>query len=458
MTTGAVPDAGATVPPVPRAPTPDAPPEPATAPPGGSDDAPARGDEPVSLRVVAPGVEVREAAPPAEPARLVPSLLPAVEVTVERTVARWLALSARAARVDWPRLLVGAIQHRVEGICADALRALTWDELAPPSVVDALDRRALLAESRYLAHYHALQELRDLDEELMASLVVLNGAAVVGDYTSVTHRLIGDVDLWVDAEHAARLGERARRLGYWEKDGARGPTYYRDVANGAPGAAYVGLDVHVGAPTDGLGDGRAAGHWAANLVPHVVGDVKVHRPTPALEVAHLLVRLHEHAGSWARWVAEDDVRLIRILDIEVVAAALDAEGPGGVPGEAVLAHAEALGVISEVAVGAAVVRAVRGALPAALAGLEPYAAAAADCTRLLALPGGDLLAVDEPLIERALCVDKSARTRALAAPADGSAPDWSRGWRRPSAGDDDGLFAIADRAAAALTDAALVGA
>lgn len=424
MTTGAVHGGGALAPPVPRAPTRDASPAPV----------------------------------PADPPRLVPSLLPAVEVTVEGTVARWLGLAARAARLDWPRLLVGAMQHRVEGICADALRALTWDELAPPSVVDALDRRALLAESRYLAHYQALQELRDLDEELVASLVILDGAAVVGDYASATHRLIGDVDLWVDAEHVGRLGERARRLGYWEKDGDRGPTYYRDVANGMPGAAYVGLDVHVDAPTDGIGDGRAEGHWAANLVPHVVGDVKVHRPTPALELAHLLVRLYEHAGSWARWVAEDDVRLIRMLDIELVAAALDAEGPDGAPGEAVLAHAEALGVISEVAVGAAVVRAVRGALPASLAGLEPYAAAADACTRLLALPGGDLLAVGEPLIERALCVDKSARTRALAAPGDSSAPDWSRGWRGPSPGDDTGLFAIADRAAVALTDAGLVGA
>lgn len=448
MTTGAVPDAGATAPPVPRAPTPD---------PPGPDAAP--GDDHARLHVVErPEVELRPAAPPAEPARLVPSLLPAVEVTVERTVARWLGLSARPTRVDWPRLLVGAMQHRVEGICADALRALTWDELAPPSVVDALDRRALLAESRYLAHYHALQELRDLDEELVASLVVLNGAAVVGDYGSATHRLIGDIDLWVDADHVGRLGERARRLGYWEKDGDRGPTYYRDVANGVPGAAYVGIDVHVRAPAAGIGDGRAEGHWAGNLVPHVVGDVKVHRPTPALEVAHLLVRLHQHAGSWARWVAEDDVRLVRILDVELVTAAVDADAPDGAPGEAVLAHAEALGIISEVAVGAAVVRAVRGALPAALAALEPYAAAADACTRLLALPGGDLLAVDEPLIERALCVDKSARARALAAPADGSAPDWSRGWRGRSPGDDDGLSAIADRAAAALTDAGLVGA
>ncbi len=246
-----------------------------------------------------PGPQVKVAPAPDDPPRLVPSLLPAVEVTVERTVARWLGLSARPSRLDWPRLLVGAMQHRVEGLCVDALRALAWDELAPPSVVDTLERRALLAESRFLAHYHALQELRDLDEELVASLVLLNGAALVGDYTSSTHRMVGDVDVYVDTEHAGRLGERARRLGYWEKDGESGPTYYKDVATGVPGAGYVGIDVHLTAPADGISDGLAAGHWADNLVPHVVGDVKVHRPTPALELTHLLVRLHEHAGSWA---------------------------------------------------------------------------------------------------------------------------------------------------------------
>jgi hypothetical protein len=429
----------------------------------------------------APGARPGDAS--AEPTRLVPSLIPAVEVTVEQTVARWLGLSARVARLDWPRLAVGAMQHRVEGICADALRALAWDELAPPTVVDLLQRRALLAEARFLAHYEALRELRDLDEELVASLVLLNGAALVGDYASPTHRMVGDVDLWVDAEHLDRLGERARRLGYWEKDGARGPTYYRDEPAGTPGAGYVGLDVYATPPL-GAGDGPSGAHWAGNLVPHVVGDVKVHRPAPALELCHLLVRLHEHAGSWARWVAEDDVRLVRILDVELVAgglgrAAATGDGPSGeAPGEAVLAHAEALGVVGEVAVGAAVVRGVRGALPPALAPLEPHARAAGPATRLLALPGGGLVTAGEPLVERALCVDKSLRTRALAAPPAGTAaapgadregrvvegasegapaPGWSRGWRAGLAHDAAGLAAIAEHAARALTEAGLVG-
>ena len=156
-------------------------------------------------------------------------------------------------------------------------------------------------------------------------------------------------------------------------------------------------------------------------------------------------------------MAEDDVRLVRILDVELVAAALDGAAAAGEAGaEAVLGHAEELGVISEVAVGAAVVQAVRGALPAPLAALEPYAEATEECTHLLALPAGaGLLRVDEPLIERALCVDKSARTRALAA-GDGDAVDWSRGWRRPTPRDADGLAAIADRAADLLTESGLV--
>ena len=399
------------------------------------------------------------AAPPAEPPRLVPSLLPAVEVTVEATVARWLGLSARAARLDWPRLLVGAMQHRVEGICADALRALTWDELAPPSVVDALDRRALLAESRYLAHYHALQELRDLDEELVASLVVVNGAAVAGDYTSATHRLIGDIDLWVDAEHVDRLGERARRLGYWEKDGAGGPTYYKDVANGGarrrlrgprrprppthrrhrrrPGRGSLGREPgpsrggrREGPPPDARPRGRPPAGAAARA-RRQLGEMG----RRGRRAAHPHPR---HRAAWRRPSTRTAPtgRRARPCWPTPRRSASSARWRSGPP------SCGRSGARLPARAGRA------RALRSGRRRLHPAAGAARR------RPAGRGRAAD-----RAGAVRRQERpSRALAAPTTARRPTGHAAGAAPSPGDDVGLSAIADRAAVALTAAGLVGA
>ena len=95
---------------------------------------------------------------------------------------------------------------------------------------------------------------------------------------------------------------------------------------GAPGARRAGGGRAVRGrpgrnrpPTHRHGGAEAATrHWAGHLVPHVVGDVKVQRATAPLEAAHLLVRLFHHAASWLSWTMEDDVRLIRTLDVELL--------------------------------------------------------------------------------------------------------------------------------------------
>jgi hypothetical protein len=381
----------------------------------------------------------------------VPSLVASVEAGVEATAQRWKDVGVEPRSVDWSRALVGALQHRVEGLVVDALRHLGWHELAPPSVFHALERRALVAEARFLAHYRALQDLRDRDEELVASLVLINGAALVGDYAMPGHRMVGDVDVLVDDAHADRLAARARELGYWEKDGAAGPTYFKDVDVAVPGAGYVGIDVHDRPPTHRHGGAEAATrHWAGHLVPHVVGDVKVQRATAPLEAAHLLVRLFHHAASWLSWTMEDDVRLIRTLDVELLSGSLGA-------GDAaeVVAHARALGVTGELAAGLAVLRAVRGRLPAPLASLAPFAAAAEPCTGLLALPTGEVLAVPAALAGRVFDVDKATRARALA-DDDRRGRDWSRHWRRRAPGDRVALDEIATRADDLVAAAGLV--
>jgi hypothetical protein len=364
-------------------------------------------------------------APAPELGSTVPRLVSSITACVEHTVARWSEEILDPRAVDWSAVLLGALQHRVEGLCADALRLAGWQDAAPVSVVGLLDRRRLAAEASFQAHYLALRELRALDEELVSGLVVLNGAALVGRYATTSHRMLGDVDLLVAPDAADRLAARLRELGYWEKAGARGPSFFREAPD------PVVLDVnHNSRPV------RAE--------PYAWGDVPLRRLPGAVELVRQVVRLQRHAASWVHWTLEDDVRLIHLLDIEVLAAALD-DGPG-----AVLEQARATDTVAALALGLAVVKAVRGTVPTALEALEPLADAVAPCTRLLALPTGHVLDVGEPLAVRALALDKSARACALV----GTRGPWCT-WRRGVTGDGRGLAEVERRAHARLAAAGL---
>lgn len=384
----------------------------------------------------------------------VPTLVSSITPSVEHTVARWSEEILDPCEVDWSAVLLGALQHRVEGLCADALVLAGWEDAAPPSVLGLLERRRLAAEARFQAHYLALRELCAADPELAAQLVVVNGAALVRLYAAASHRLLDDVDLLVPPEYAERFAARARAAGFWEKAGPAGPTFFRETTSGAapPDAGPVVLDVR---------HARGAvepGH----LAPLVLGDVELRRFRGERELVRQARRLQRHAASWVHWTLEDDVRLIHLLDVELLAgAAGSANGDAGGPG-AVLDHARALDAVASLALGLAVVKAVRGTVPAALEALAPLADVVAPCTRLLALPSGEVVDTGEPLARRALALDKSARARNLV-PVDGDGdgddrvarPAWCT-WRRAPAGDDRGLAEIEARAHARLAKAGFV--
>lgn len=343
-------------------------------------------------------------------------------------MARWSEEILDPREIDWSTVLLGALQHGVEGLCADALRGAGWHGAAPPAVVGLLDRRRLAAEARFQAHYLALRELHRVDPELVARLVVTNGAALVGLYAATSHRMGGDVDLLVPPGQTDRLAARLRDLGFWEKAGRHGPTFFRESPAGP-----VVLDVDHTTPVR-----------AAHLEPHTVGDVAMQRLRGPVELVRQVVRVQRHAASWVHWTLEDDVRLIHLLDVELLAAAL-ADGPG-----AVLDHARSVGAVPALALGLAVVKAVRGTVPAALEALEPLADVVAPCTRLLALPTGEVLDVEEPLAARALSLDKSARAGTLF----GGRGPWCT-WRQGVASDRRGQAEIERRAQARLAAAGL---
>jgi hypothetical protein len=152
---------------------------------------------------------------------MVPPLVSSITPSVEHTVARWSEEVLEPAAIDWSGVLLGALQHRVEGLCADALRLAGWHDAAPPSAVWLLDRRRLAAEARFQAHYFALRELGESDPDLAARLVVVNGAALVRLYATTSHRLLGDVDLLVPPQLGDRLARWAQAAGFWR---SRAPT------------------------------------------------------------------------------------------------------------------------------------------------------------------------------------------------------------------------------------------
>lgn len=325
-----------------------------------------------------------------------------VAYDVTAIVDQWTGAQPDPTSIDWGTFLLAALQHRVEGFCLEALRELEWDGVAPPSVLSALDRRASLAEARFQLHYRALQELRDLDPELVQELVLFKGAVLAADYRHVSQRMMGDFDILVPVDRLAELTQRLRQLGYWEKTGRNGPTYFRDEA-GDIGASHVCLDVHVGVPTKYGRNHRsdASTYWIDHAEPYELGDVACRRVRPSLEVTNLFVHLYEHAASWLHWALEDDLRLIRIIDIERLA------NRHAVTAEDVRQHADKLGVMPQTALAAAIIQTVRGELPVGLTGMRDLGDRVSDLAELVAMPDGDIVRPQFDLIDRMFRVSKA---------------------------------------------------
>lgn len=349
-----------------------------------------------------------------------------VGATVEETVAKWAALDPRPLTLNWPEIGVLALQHRVEGLLVSALEAAGHAGQVSASVLSMLRRQAARAEARYGACYEALVQLAERAPDLVAHLVFFKGAGLAARYGSRSHRMLGDFDLIVAEDRADELRRHVLELGFWEKPGRNGPTYFRNTSDlPVAGVEPACFDVHVEAPPKYNRTEVTSGPlWLSMAEPAELGGIPCRRLPVEMELVELIVHASEHALSWIHVCVDDDVRMIRHLDIELLC---DQE-----PIEAgrIAKLAQELGLTAEFALGLAIHDAVRGQLPPALESLRPMAEAVHDLVDLVAMPDGGVRTWSVPLVERAFRTDRGALALAMM-PADKQHRDqwfhWSKG-------------------------------
>ncbi|MFF9573082.1 nucleotidyltransferase family protein [Streptomyces sp. NPDC014685] len=348
--------------------------------------------------------------------------------------------------IDWAQVCLLALQHRVEGLLAAGLRASGAQEATPVSVLSALGRRSELAEVRYTACYDVLRELERREPGLVHDLVFFKGAHLATLYDSPAQRMVGDFDFIVAGERLEQLRGLFLSLDFWEKPGKNGPTFFGPALDPQLGSTRVVFDVHLDAPPKYNRTGQSTGAvWRSSAERMLLGEVPCLRLPRELELLEVLVHATEHAGSWLHVCLDDDVRLIRHLDVELLCAS------GEVDGSRVGELARQLGLTGELAVGLAMQRALRGALPAALEPLTAWADAAADLVDVIALPEGGTVTWDEPLDSRAFRTDRSTRALAMMPAGSRRRDEWFD-WRKGLVRGQEDVAQIAGQASERLSD------
>lgn len=338
-------------------------------------------------------------APPEKEARVVFQM----EATPEQTAKSWDVLPGDALTLNWAEIAMLATQHRVEGILEDALKLAGCADQIPTSVMSGLRRRADLADARYQACYQALLSLWEAAPKLTSELVFFKGAMLASLYESPHHRMLGDFDLIIASEQVDDLRQTLESLGYWEKPGRNGPTFFGERASPQIGAEVVCFDVHVASPPKyNRTPSSLNSLWLEDTEFTNIGEVHCRRLSTELELLELLVHASEHATSWIHICLDDDIRLIRLLDIELVCER------GTIDTERVARLSMQLGLQGEMALGLAQLAQLRGRLPQALASLQPYADAAEPYLDYVALPDGRIERFPAPMSRRAFMVNRSS--------------------------------------------------
>jgi len=363
-----------------------------------------------------------------------------IQPTVEATVAGWTLRPDNALDLDWAPILLLANQHRVEGLLEGALKAAGCADQVPTSVLSVLRRRADLAESRYQACVEMLRALYAEAPDLVSGLVFFKGARLLPLYEAAHHRMLGDFDLIVAEDRFEELRRVFEKLGFWEKPGRNGPTFFGNPRTPRAGCEYVAFDIHLAAPAKyNRSELALDAMWLTESVPYAIGEVPCRGLSGELELLELLVHASEHASSWIHVCLDDDVRLIRVLDVERLCASTTVDA-GRV---AELGHR--FGLAGELALGLAQVEALRGALPPELSVLHEYAAAGAPFVDEVALPDGRFERFDTPLARRAFRTDRSAMALRMVAPDKRHRRAWFD-WRHGLTEGQEDVAAIAARA------------
>jgi putative nucleotidyltransferase-like protein len=347
-----------------------------------------------------------------------------IRPTPTETADKWTVLPKDVLELDWAEILLLAVQHRIEGILEEALKIADCADQVPPSVLSLLRRRADLAEARYVACYDALVELNSIAPSVVAGLVFFKGATIAPLYNAPHHRMLGDFDFIVQSHAFSGLRAAFDQLGYWEKPGRNGPTYFGDAKNPRSGCEYVAFDVHLDAPPKyNRTDSSVHELWRSRTEPHVLGEVDCRKLDNHLELLELLVHLSEHTGSWIHVCLDDDIRLIRILDIELICSG------GDINGAQVRELAAEFGLEGELALGLGQLLAVRGELPAVLRDLHWLAEAAAELVDAIALPDGRIETWRTPIGQRAFDTRRSTQALSMMPPESRHRNHWFD-WRQ----------------------------
>lgn len=370
--------------------------------------------------------------------------------TVEETVRGWAALSLDPLRLNWPEIGVLALQHRVEGLLVSALEEAGHADQVSASVVSMLRRQAARAEARYGACYDALTELAERAPDLVSELVFFKGAGLVTRYASRRHRMLGDFDLIVAEDRSDELRHHVLDMGFWEKPGRNGPTYFRNATDlPVAGVEPACFDVHVEAPPKYNRNEVTSGPlWLTSAEPSDLGGIPCRRLPVEMELAELIVHASEHALSWIHVCVDDDVRMIRHLDIELLCA----QEP--IDAGRVAKLAQELGLTAEFALGLSIHDAIRGHLPPALESLRPMAEAVSDLVDLVAMPDGESGTWSIPLAERAFRTDRGALALAMMPPERQHRDQWFQ-WSKGLLEGRENVAAIALRAGERLEQLAL---
>ncbi|HEY1570383.1 MAG TPA: nucleotidyltransferase family protein [Pseudonocardiaceae bacterium] len=331
------------------------------------------------------------------------------------TAQRWASGGSHGTDVHWPDFLVLALQHRVPGLALDALREIGWFGRVSLSITDDLARRATSARLRQQELETAIGELYDREPEVVSRCVLFKGANLYGYYRKPEHRLMSDFDLLMSDDDHAALAPRFAELGYWIKDSLNGPTYFRRK----PGAvAQLCIDAHICGPAKYSRPAEAlSAEWLTDSLPAPANGLPCRYMSPDLQALNLLAHSHEHAASWIHAVLDDDIRLIRALDLEVLCAG------STVSADDVWQRARRFGLAAEVALGVWLQAQIRGALPAGLTPLTPLADTVAEFGETFAAPAGAVARWSTKVADRIFRTDRIELAFADLG-LHGSAADW----------------------------------
>lgn len=345
-------------------------------------------------------------------------LIATVDADPTRTLELWDGLLDHYLDTDWSEVCSLAIQHRIEGLLVDAIKTADASDIVPPSVWSMLRHRARLAKARLDAILMKIEQVHAVESSFFDQLILYKGITMVGRYLRPDYRMVSDLDSVIREEYMADARQVLTEVGFIERHGFRGSSFYADPDSQQIGVDYVMFDLHL-EPLPRFEHGSLRDTWqdAQQELFTLPDGTNANRFAPDEAALITLVYLAEHAASWIHACMEDDVRLIKVLDIEVLSATAT------INADRVKDLAVQRGVLGSALLGLSLVRTLRGSVPASLLplldGIE-----VGDLLDLVALPDGTLSHWTLPMLTRMFRTDRAAEALRMAPGGRHRLRDW----------------------------------